>query len=223
MHGQQDRILVAAAAIDFPEDRRLHRSDWEANSEKIKSVVPAGIPGVLGQPLLKGLSAADVAAIRIAGPEGALTLARKDDRWIVAEHGDFPADYAKVRAFVLKAGELKIGQSEPIGEPDRARLALVAPGDDAKGGKSETRGTLVEFQSAAGKPLAGVIVGAKSAVTKDIDAGAHVTGIPAGPVDEWRESAVLVRRLPEFRRLLTDLDARLRELEARIRGSGLYS
>jgi hypothetical protein len=116
---------------------------------------------VLGQPLLKGLSAADVAAIRIVGPEGALTLARKEDRWIVAERGGFPADYAKVRAFVLKAGELKIGQSEPIGEPDRARLALAAPGDDAKGGKSEARGTLVEFQSAAGKPLGSVIVGAK--------------------------------------------------------------
>jgi len=125
---------------------------------------------VLGQPLLKGLSAADVDAIRILGPEGALTLARKDDRWIVAERGGFPADYAKVRAFVLKAGELKVGQSEPIGDADRARLALAAPGDDGKGGtggKGELRGnggkpgTLVEFRSAAGKTLASVIVGAK--------------------------------------------------------------
>lgn len=113
---------------------------------------------VLGQPLLKGLKAADVAAIRITGPEGVMTLAQKGDRWIVAERGGFPADYAKVRAFVLKAEELKIGQSDPIGGEDRARLALAAPGED---GKAEKRGTLVEFQTAAGKPLASVIVGAK--------------------------------------------------------------
>jgi hypothetical protein len=119
---------------------------------------------VLGQPLLKGLSAADVASIRIVGPEAALTLARKDDRWVVAEREGFPADYAKVRAFVLKAGELKIGQSEPIGEQDRVRLALAAP---EEGGKGERRdqgaksGTLVEFRSADAKPLASFIVGAK--------------------------------------------------------------
>ncbi len=122
---------------------------------------------VLGQPLLEGLTAADVASIRIAGPEGALTLARKDDRWIVAERDGFPADYAKVRAFVIKAGELKIGQSEPIGEQDRARLALTAPGDLGKadqgesGGQGAKGGILVEFRAADAKPLARLIVGAK--------------------------------------------------------------
>jgi len=33
-----------------------------------------------------------------------------------------------VREFVLKAIELKVGQSEPIGEKDRARLNLDASG-----------------------------------------------------------------------------------------------
>jgi UDP-3-O-[3-hydroxymyristoyl] glucosamine N-acyltransferase len=59
----------------------------------------------------------------------------------------------------------------------------------------------------------GVVVGGKSVVTKDIEAGQHVTGMPAGDVGEWRESVVLVRRLPEFRRLLSDLEARLAVLE----------
>lgn len=111
---------------------------------------------LLGQPLLKGLSAAEVAAIRIAEPGGTLTLARKDDRWVVAERGAFPADYAKVRDFVLQAGALKIGQSEPIGEQDRTRLKLVAPSEGAKDG-----GTLLEFRTADGKSLASLIVGAK--------------------------------------------------------------
>ena len=41
----------------------------------------------------------------------------------------------------------------------------------------------------------GAIVGAKSAVTKDVDAGDHVAGIPAVDVGEWRESVVVLRRL----------------------------
>jgi UDP-3-O-[3-hydroxymyristoyl] glucosamine N-acyltransferase len=63
----------------------------------------------------------------------------------------------------------------------------------------------------------GAVVGAKSAVTKNVAPGQHVAGVPAGPVDQWRESAVLVRRLPELRRMLADLAARLDALEARLR------
>lgn len=116
---------------------------------------------VLGQPLLKGLSAAEVAAIRIAERGGALTVAREGERWVVAERGGYPADYAKVREFVLKAGALRIGQSEPIGDEDRARLKLVAPGGTGAEVKRDGGGTLVEFRAADGKPLASVVVGAK--------------------------------------------------------------
>ena len=45
----------------------------------------------------------------------------------------------------------------------------------------------------------GAIVGAKSAVTKDVAAGQHVAGIPAGDVAEWRESVALIRRLAKKR------------------------
>jgi len=63
---------------------------------------------------------------------------------------------------------------------------------------------------------AGAIVGAKSAVTKDVAPGEHVAGVPAGDVAAWRESAVLVRRLPELRETLARLEARLAALEARV-------
>ena len=61
---------------------------------------------------------------------------------------------------------------------------------------------------------AGAIVSAKSAVTKDVEAGRQVAGVPAGDIAEWRESSVLVRRLPELRRSLADLETRLAALEA---------
>jgi len=51
-------------------------------------------------------------------------------------------------------------------------------------------------------------------VSKDVEPGSHVTGIPAVDVEEWRESIAAIRRLPELRRLLLDLDSRLQALEA---------
>lgn len=105
--------------------------------------------GKLGQNLFKDLKASEVASIRIVEPKSTLTVRRKDESWVLAERGDFPADVAKVREFVVKALTLKVGQSEPIGEKDRARLNL----DDS--------GMQVEFASADGKALSKLIVGKK--------------------------------------------------------------
>jgi UDP-3-O-[3-hydroxymyristoyl] glucosamine N-acyltransferase len=63
----------------------------------------------------------------------------------------------------------------------------------------------------------GAIVGAKSAVTKDVDAARHVAGIPAIDLKQWRESAVLLRRLPELRKTIVALEARLAALEDRLK------
>jgi UDP-3-O-[3-hydroxymyristoyl] glucosamine N-acyltransferase len=60
----------------------------------------------------------------------------------------------------------------------------------------------------------GAIVGAKSVVTKDVEPAQHVTGIPAMDVEQWRESIVMLRRLPELRRTVQELEARLAALEA---------
>lgn len=105
--------------------------------------------GTLGRNLFKDLKAAEVAAIRIAEPKSTLTVQRKDELWVIAERGDFPADVAKVREFVLQALSLKVGQSEPIGDKDRARLNL------------DESGTQVEFAGADGKALSRLIVGKK--------------------------------------------------------------
>ena len=105
--------------------------------------------GTLGQPVFKDLKAADVAAIRIVEPKSTLTVRQKGEGWVIAERADFPADPGKVREFMLKALALKVGQSEPAGEKDRARLNLDASG------------TQVEFTGADGKALAKLAVGKK--------------------------------------------------------------
>ena len=65
----------------------------------------------------------------------------------------------------------------------------------------------------------GAVVSAKSAVTKDVEAGQHVAGVPAEDASDWREHVVLVRRLPELKKAVADLEARIAELERRLRDS----
>jgi hypothetical protein len=108
----------------------------------------------LGQPLLKGLKASEVASITIREPKQTLTVVKKDNRWTLAEKNSFPADLDKVTDLVVKGIELKAGQVEPVGEKDRARLNLAEPG-------KEGAATLVTYKAADGKVLGELLVGKK--------------------------------------------------------------
>ncbi len=59
----------------------------------------------------------------------------------------------------------------------------------------------------------GVVANAKTGITKDVPPGTHLSGMPGWQVSEWRAAFVLVRRLPEFRRKLLELTARLDALK----------
>lgn len=109
----------------------------------------------LGQPLLRGLKASEIGTITIREPKGTLTLAKKDNRWIIVERNGFAADLDKVTDLVVKSIELKAGQVEPVGEKDRARLNLAEPG------KGEGAATAVTFKATDGKILAELLVGKK--------------------------------------------------------------
>ncbi|MCX7158620.1 MAG: hypothetical protein NT176_05545, partial [Proteobacteria bacterium] len=71
-----------------------------------ESASPA-VVGQLGQPLLKGLKASEVASITIREPKETLTLAKKDGRWTIAEKNGYAADLDRVTDLVVKSIELK--------------------------------------------------------------------------------------------------------------------
>jgi hypothetical protein len=128
----------------------------------------------LGRTLLQDLPIAQVASIRIVEPKATLTVQRRDEGWTIAERDGFPADLARVREFVLKLAALKVGQSEPIGEKDRARLNLDASG------------TQVELGNAEGKLLASLTVGKKywkrePESPEKTPADGRFVGVPADP------------------------------------------
>ncbi len=65
-----------------------------------------------------------------------------------------------------------------------------------------------------------VVVGAKSAVYKDLPDGAFVTGVPARPHREWLKANANLQRLDELRNRVKELERTVARLETRDRGGG---
>jgi len=61
-----------------------------------------------------------------------------------------------------------------------------------------------------------VVATAQTGISNSVDPGTLVSGYPAITNLEWRKSSVLFRRLPELKKALADLQARLEELERRL-------
>ena len=109
----------------------------------------------LGQKLFPKFAVNDVAQIHVKQSGAELNLVKKEDLWRVLERGDYPANFSQISELLLKASDLKIGQSEPIGASQFAKLELIDP---AKGTNS---GTLVEFKDQSGKAMQSAILGKK--------------------------------------------------------------
>jgi UDP-3-O-[3-hydroxymyristoyl] glucosamine N-acyltransferase len=59
----------------------------------------------------------------------------------------------------------------------------------------------------------GVKASAKTGITNSLEPGAFVSGYPAFPNREWLKASVLLRKLPELRKRVAELEARLAALE----------
>ena len=65
----------------------------------------------------------------------------------------------------------------------------------------------------------GVIATAQTGIPNSVDAGQFISGYPAIPNRDWLKSSAIFRRLPELRKLIAQMEARILELEARLAGA----
>ena len=129
----------------------------------------------IGAKLLPGLKLNEVAQVHLQDAKSQVTLVKKDNAWLVRERGGYPANVQDIGDLLIKLAELKVVQSETVGESLLPRLDLAAPG------QREGSGTLIEFKDAAGKPLASLILG-KIILKKDPvnPLPSAQNGVPAG-------------------------------------------
>jgi hypothetical protein len=135
-------LLIAAAVVAVIATfiyNANRNARWEAEHREVK--------------VLPDLAVNEVTQIRITAPNAALTVARKDDLWRVAERNDYPADFSKVRDLLRTLWELKAVREVQIGPSQFERLQISPPG------KGAGSGTQVEVAGQGGKILGTLIIG----------------------------------------------------------------
>jgi hypothetical protein len=110
-----------------------------------------------GQKVIADLRISDVAEIAIRDAAGELHLVRGEAGWSLRERAGFAAETDRIGELLVKLAELKVVQSEPLPENQRARLELVEPKDKAGQGA----GTLLELKDAKGGTLGRLLLGKK--------------------------------------------------------------
>uniref|UniRef100_A0A8J4HAH3 DUF4340 domain-containing protein n=1 Tax=Acidicaldus sp. TaxID=1872105 RepID=A0A8J4HAH3_9PROT len=91
--------------------------------------------------------------LKIADHSKTLVLVRAADRWLLAEHGNFPALAPRVHTLLAGLAELKLVEKRTADPAEFARLGV----DDPKDAKSEARE--VRVLDAKGAALAAIILG----------------------------------------------------------------
>ncbi|HEY3913414.1 MAG TPA: DUF4340 domain-containing protein [Verrucomicrobiae bacterium] len=108
----------------------------------------------IGHKLLENFQMNNVADIDIQG-DTTLNLDKKDGRWRVQERGNYPANFSQISELLIKMGDLKVAQSEPIGSSQLGRMHLEDPG------KGPDAATLLELKDDSGKVLQSLLLGKK--------------------------------------------------------------
>ncbi|HXC99908.1 MAG TPA: DUF4340 domain-containing protein [Verrucomicrobiae bacterium] len=95
----------------------------------------------------------DVAAISIQQGTNQLNVVKVDDLWRVRERNNYAADFSKISAFLVKAADLKILETEQVDAADLPRLQLAAAG------QGSDAGVLLTLKDKDGKTLKALTLG----------------------------------------------------------------
>jgi hypothetical protein len=136
----------------------------------------------IGQRLFPDLAgrAAEIASVSIAKRDGTLTFHLKDGKWLVAEKGDYPVDFAKVRKLVAELADLRLNEAKTATPALHAELEveeLSAP---------NAASTLVTLKDARGNALAATFVGKQRPGRGTGSAGDMVFVRRPGEAQSWQ-------------------------------------
>ncbi len=128
----------------------------------------------IGSKLFEKLAVSDIAQIQLTDGKGSVRLVIKDKRWVVEQRNGYGANNQDIGDLLIKLTELKVVQTESVGDSLLPRLNLIDP---AKGGNKDATaadakdakdskpgdaiGTRLELFDATGKSAASILLGKK--------------------------------------------------------------
>jgi len=107
-----------------------------------------------GKKLLGDFPINDVAHIEFKQGTNDLNLAKKDNAWCVRERNDYPANFSQISELLIKLGDLKIVQSDVVGQSKLASLNLVP-------GNSTNSALVADFKDKSDKTIRSLLLGKK--------------------------------------------------------------
>tara|TARA_B100000809_G_scaffold249068_1_gene279922 strand:+ start:2221 stop:3450 length:1230 start_codon:yes stop_codon:yes gene_type:complete len=142
----------------------------------------------MGAKLVVDVDLNKVAAIAIRSGESTVELAQSGNAWVAPGRYGYPARFDKIKEFVLKLAELKIGFEVSADDQDRALLKLLAP---VEGTSSDATGTEVKLIDAGGAALASFIFGEKMTQSRSEGSAAGMS-FPSGQYVALADGRVVV-------------------------------
>ena len=112
------------------------------------------VPDIVGKPVFPELAVDQIEKIAISSHEGTATVAIAGDIWVAPDRYNHPADFSKVKDYLVKLSNLNIGQVMKLTDKQKADLRIVPPSATGK-----NTGTLVEMYGKGNSVLASVLIG----------------------------------------------------------------
>ena len=107
-----------------------------------------------GQKLFESFPATNAATIEIQGAANQVTLTKKDNKWVVAQRDNFPANNTYVNDLIRTLSELKVTLGLEAGPSFSPRFGM-----DNSATKSEDHGLTATFKDAGGQEIAKISLG----------------------------------------------------------------
>ncbi len=107
-----------------------------------------------GQTLFEAFPAAETSSIEIQGANSAVSLIKKDGKWVVSQRDNYPAKNAFVNDFLRSLSEIKVTLGMEAGPSFAPRFGM-----DETATKPGDRGLTATFKDAGGKEIAKVSLG----------------------------------------------------------------
>ena len=107
-------------------------------------------------PVIKEFPVNKVAKIALYDIKNRIELLKKDGKWIVFNKDSYPADFDKIKKFMLKIKNMNIAQKVIIKKDKYPDLKLIAPDKNAN---SEETGTMLQLYDNLGNTISTIIFG----------------------------------------------------------------
>jgi len=117
-----------------------------------------GDDSIVKNPLLQEFDVNRVSKITLKGAKSSVGISRSKDGWTIAERGGFPANFDKVKKFVLGISKLEIVQRPRVLKTQLAELGLVLP-DKTKKDDGKKNGLSLRLSDSDGDAVASLILG----------------------------------------------------------------